>query len=175
MTTFYCLIRHFPKVKVTLRPTVSRPVCLGVKHPSGAYDQILVLSDSAGLLMCGALSDDRTGLPFTIAAGARQRSHSWVRVPRDSWPYFTVSDSRLRQPGGSGPHIYIHQEQGGPVRHSSNVELSTNNISELTTRKTQFFYCRVRVRCRGNVFTEPLPSNSCGANIRQRSSIFACV
>jgi hypothetical protein len=49
----------------------------------------------AGLLMWGALSDKRTGLPFTIAAGPRQRSHPWFRIPRDSWPYFTVSDSRL--------------------------------------------------------------------------------
>jgi hypothetical protein len=39
--------------------------------------------------MRGALSDERTGLLFTIAAGARQRSHSLVRVP------FTVSVSRL--------------------------------------------------------------------------------
>jgi hypothetical protein len=29
----------------------------------------------AGLLMWGALSDERTGLPFTIASGPRQRSH----------------------------------------------------------------------------------------------------
>jgi hypothetical protein len=48
-----------------------------------------------GLLMWGALSDERTGLSFTIAAGARQSSHSRVRVPWDSRPYFTVSDSRL--------------------------------------------------------------------------------
>jgi hypothetical protein len=65
--------------------------------------------------MWGALSDERTGLPFTVAAGPRQRSNSWVRVPRDSLPYFTVSDSRLPQPGGSGPRNYIAQEQGGPV------------------------------------------------------------
>jgi hypothetical protein len=60
-----------------------------------------------GLLMWGDLSDERTGLSITIAAGPRQRSHSRIRVPRDSWPYFIVSDSRLPQPGGPGPRIYI--------------------------------------------------------------------
>jgi hypothetical protein len=39
-------------------------------------------------------------LSFTIAAGARQRSHSQVQVPRGSWPHFTVSDTKLSQSGG---------------------------------------------------------------------------
>jgi hypothetical protein len=38
----------------------------------------------AGLYMWGVLSDERTGLSFTIAADPRQRSHSWVQVPLDS-------------------------------------------------------------------------------------------
>jgi hypothetical protein len=42
--------------------------------------------------MWGALSDERTGVSFTIAAGPRQRSYSRDRVPWDSIPYFTVSD-----------------------------------------------------------------------------------
>jgi hypothetical protein len=87
------------KVRVMLRPTVSRPVSLGVKpHPG-------LLLSVVGLLMCGARPDERTSLSFTIAAGPLQRSHSRVRVPRD--PYFTVSDSRLLQPGGPGSRIYI--------------------------------------------------------------------
>jgi hypothetical protein len=48
-----------------------------------------------GLLTWVALSDERTGLSFTTAAGPRQRNHSRVRVPWDSRPYFTVSYSRL--------------------------------------------------------------------------------
>jgi hypothetical protein len=39
-----------------LRPTVSRPVCLGIKHPSEAYDQIFVTSRHLRVCSCGALS-----------------------------------------------------------------------------------------------------------------------
>jgi hypothetical protein len=104
------------KVNITLWATVSQPVCLGVKHPSGTRRPDLYYCQRvAGLLIWGALSDERTGLPFTIAAGPRQRSHSRVWVPRDSWAYSTVSDLRFPQPGGSRPRIYIPQEQDSPV------------------------------------------------------------
>jgi hypothetical protein len=35
----------------------------------------------AGLLVWGALFDERTGLPFAIFTGTRQRSHFRVRLP----------------------------------------------------------------------------------------------
>jgi hypothetical protein len=91
---------------------VSWPVCLGVKHPSGVQDQIFI---TVRQLWFVALTDERMGLSFTIAVGPRQHSHSWIRVPRNSWPYFTISDSRFLQPGRPGPCIYILQEWGGPI------------------------------------------------------------
>jgi hypothetical protein len=60
------------KAKVTLRPTVREPVCLGVKPHLGHKTRFLLLS-VVGLFMWGALSDERTGLSFTITAGPRQR------------------------------------------------------------------------------------------------------
>jgi hypothetical protein len=59
-------------------------------RPDSYYRQTV-----AGLLMWGALSDERTGLSFTIAAGPSQRSHSQVRAPWDLRLNFTVSDLRL--------------------------------------------------------------------------------
>jgi hypothetical protein len=55
------------------------------------------------------------GLSFTIAAGPRHRSYFQIQALWESWPHFTVSDSRLPQSGESGPGIYIPKEQGGSV------------------------------------------------------------
>jgi hypothetical protein len=61
----------------------------------GLRPDIYYCQTTAGLLMRGALSHGRTGLTFTIAARPRQCSHFRVWDPWDSWPFFTVSDSRL--------------------------------------------------------------------------------
>jgi hypothetical protein len=50
------------------------------------------------------------GLSFTVDAGPVSGPS-----PAGHMTTFTVSDSRLSQPGGPGHHIYIPQGQGGPV------------------------------------------------------------
>jgi hypothetical protein len=65
-------------------------------------------------------SDERIGLSFTIGAWPCQRSHSQVRVPRDSWPHFTPSDSRLPQPGGIGS-LELHNDNA-PAKTGLSVQ-----------------------------------------------------
>jgi hypothetical protein len=47
------------------------------------------------------------GLSFTITAGPRQGSHSQVRVPRDSWPYFTLRFETPPTWRARSPYLYL--------------------------------------------------------------------
>jgi hypothetical protein len=70
----------------------------------------VLLSDSSGLLIWGALSDERTGLSITTAAGPNQQS----RGTRDHILLSDIRDSPP-PPGGPGSQICIVQEQGSPA------------------------------------------------------------
>jgi hypothetical protein len=98
-----------------VRRSVGQSVLVSSIH-LGTKTRFLLLSDNCGFVDVGrSLSDERTDLSFTIAACPRQRSHSWVRVPRH---YDHILLPQIRdspQPGGPGSHIYIPQEQVGPI------------------------------------------------------------
>jgi hypothetical protein len=80
---------------LTLRSTVSRPVFSWNKAVIWSLRRDFYCCQTvAGMLIWGALSDERMGLSFITAAGPRQHSHSRARVPWDSRPYFTAPDSR---------------------------------------------------------------------------------
>jgi hypothetical protein len=51
-----CPTNNSLSLNLMLRPTVSRPVCLWIKHPSGAYDQVLIIVWQLRVCFCGALS-----------------------------------------------------------------------------------------------------------------------
>jgi hypothetical protein len=80
------------KAKVMLRPMISPPVCLGVRHPCGAHDQTLITFRQFRVCWCGASSLTRGRVCSShLLLGLTSR----VRVTHDLRPYFTsrISDS----------------------------------------------------------------------------------
>jgi hypothetical protein len=109
------------QVKVTLRLTVSRPVSLGVRRPSGTRDQFFFLLEIFFRHMrfsnfvapsltrgrvCNLLVQLLLGLARAVTLGTKSRRTN---------DHILLSHLRLPQPEGPDPRIYIPQEQGGPV------------------------------------------------------------
>jgi hypothetical protein len=141
---------------------------------------LLLLLSVVGLLTWGNISDESTGLSFTVAAGPSQRSHSRIRVPRVSWPYFTVSDSRLpnlegqvlafisrwnrvirllpQELGSRFVAFYDSQGYSGAIRpasQSSSVhKMGTGRIENISNSVSCVSVC-----CRRKLFIEPLLRN----------------
>jgi hypothetical protein len=116
------------KVKVVLWLTVSRPICLGDKPPSGAQAQIFISQTVVGLLMWGALSDKRTGLLITTAAGPCQCSHSRVfYCLRFETPVTKRASSLHLYPPGTGWPSYTTRHwvpsSLPPTTHRATVEV----------------------------------------------------
>jgi hypothetical protein len=93
--------------------SVGQSVCLGIEHPCGTCDQILLpvgmlLSEICDLVSAGRplWREDRSVICSVItqwSESRRTRNHT------------LLSHLRLPQPGGPVSHIYIPQEQGGSV------------------------------------------------------------
>jgi hypothetical protein len=116
---FLSLKKFKEELKLNLRPTVSRPVFLGVRHSSGTRGQFFFLLEISfrhlrGYSVASSLTRGRVcnllvqlllGLARAVTLGSKfRRTHGHILLSHLSLP----------QPGGPGSHIYIPQEEDGP-------------------------------------------------------------
>jgi hypothetical protein len=114
-------VEKLVEVEVNLRLIESRPVCLGVRRPSGTRDQFFFLLGIffRQLRVCyfvvPSLTRGRVCNSLYNCFWAFARAVTLRAKSRRTHGNILLSHLRLPQPGGPGPRIYIPQEQGGPV------------------------------------------------------------
>jgi hypothetical protein len=135
---------------VVLRPTVSRPVCLGIKPPSGAYDQIFITVRPLRVLIWGALSDEKTGLSFTMYnIQYILLSQIWDSPNlEDQVPVFISPRNKVAQlyPQALGYSLNPGQTDSltDSVSYSTELRWLVYPLGTDLSQKTQLFRCCVR-------------------------------
>jgi hypothetical protein len=110
------------EVEVNLRPTISRPVCPGVRCPSGTCDQFFFLLEISfrQLRVRYFVAPSLTrgwvcNLLYNSFWACLARAVTVGSKSRRTHGHILLSHLRLPKPGGPGSRIYIPQELGGPV------------------------------------------------------------
>jgi hypothetical protein len=128
-----CFVKSKSKSKLCYDRRFSRPVCLGIKHPSRAYDQSFITVRHLRVCCCGALSLTRgrvcrfcfSVLFITCRHGPRRKRHSSI-VVLVSIATETCLPSRRLGTGFINPSVYCC------VRVSCERYLATTALCRIT-------------------------------------------
>jgi hypothetical protein len=96
IVTSRCLVAAFNGGR---SPSSGFPNCPRLQLPASHFSQLQLTPDSTS----NQLVDCK------IAAGHRQDSDSWFRVPRDSWPYYTPTNKWITSPRHIAPDRFAQE------------------------------------------------------------------
>jgi hypothetical protein len=135
--------------------TLSQPVCLGIKHPTGAYEQIFITVGQLRVCWCGALSLWREHGSVVYNCSWSSSAQSFLNPgPVGLVITFYCLRFETPHPGGPGPRLYTPPSRNRVawlypqvLRNQLRVltlYLSENGIWNTTFNSSRYSVC---IRC----------------------------